>query len=222
MRILIIGAGDIGLPIINHLSGGGNLLTVIEKDEKNCKQIADQADAAIFRGTGTNIEIWKDAGAEKIDAMLALTNDDDVNTEACEIAKKQFGIPFVISRAHQPENMTRMREGGADVVICPSCETRRLFLNALESRFSEILYEEVDLDFKIVIAIVPRNGSIIGKTMKELELSENCRIGSVLRNNSFEFPTESFMSKGEDRVLLVGMSQFVDKAAEKLVNVELT
>jgi trk system potassium uptake protein TrkA len=154
--------------------------------------------------------------------VLALTNDDGVNAEACEIAKKQFGIPFVISRAHQPENMTRIKEAGADVVICPSLETRRLFLNALESRFSEILYEQVDLDFKIVLATVPRNGSIIGKTINELELSENCRITCIMRNSSCEFPTESFMFKGEDRVFLMGMSQFVDKAVEKLVNVELT
>jgi Trk K+ transport system NAD-binding subunit len=50
LRILIVGAGDVGLPIIHYLSERGHLLTVIEKDENHCKHIVDHSDAAIFFG----------------------------------------------------------------------------------------------------------------------------------------------------------------------------
>src|SRR3990170_1451456 len=112
------------MPIIHYLSGKENILTVIEKDEKKCKHISDHADAAIFHGSGSDIEIWKTIEAEKMDALMALTNDDEVNMGAIVIAKGQYGIPLVIARARQPENIPIMKEMGADIIICPSLETR--------------------------------------------------------------------------------------------------
>ena len=222
MRIMIIGAGDTGMPIIHYLSERGHLLTVIEIDEKKCKEISEHSDAAIFKGSGADPEIWKTTEADKIDVLLSLTNKDDINMEACKIAKKQFGIPIIIARAHQPENITQMKDSGADIVICPAQETRRLFLNALESLTAETLYEYTTNDFKIVIVVVPPHGSIIGKTIDKINIPENCKIASIFRNGAFLFPTESFIFKGDDRILLFGSVKCVEEAVEKLRNVEIT
>lgn len=219
---MIIGAGDIGMPIIHYLSERDHLLTVIESDEKKCKEIVNQADAALFNGSGTDLEIWKNAEADKMDALLALTNDDEINIKVCQIAKSQFGVPFVIARAHQPENMMKMKQSGADIVICPSQEARRLFLNALESLTAETLYEDTTANFKIVKVTIPPNGSIIGKTVDHLYVSENCRILSIFRNGELVYPTTSFVFKGGDKVLLSGSLEFVEKTVEKLRNVEVT
>jgi trk system potassium uptake protein TrkA len=219
---MVIGTGDIGMPIVHYLSETGNIVAVIEKDEKKCKHIADHADAAIFRGSGTNLRIWKSAEAEKADALFAVTNMDDINARVCEIAKKQFGIPFVVARARQPESMEKMREAGADVVICPSLETKRLFLNALESRSVETLYEKDSIGYRLAMVTVPSNGSMIGKRVEQLDLPENVRIATVFRNSSFEFPLHSFMFKGGDRVLLTGSKEETVKVAEKLRQVEVT
>jgi len=219
---MIIGAGDIGMPIIHYLSERGHLLTVIEKDETRCKHISDHADAAIFKGNGDDQEIWKNAEAAKMDALMALTNNDRINITACRIAKKDFGIPFVIARAHQPEYVEKMKEAGADVALCPSLETRRLFLNAIESRTAETLYEKQRADFKLVMVTIPQNGAVIGKTIDQLNLSENCKVAIVFRNGTFIFSTESFMFKGEDRALVMGSSENVERIVEKLRNVEIT
>jgi len=222
LRIVVIGAGDIGMPVIHYLSEMGNILTVIEKDEKRCKHISDHADAAIFKGNATNPKIWNSIEADKADALFVLTNSDDANIKACEIAKKQFGIPFVIARAHQPESIDKIKEAGGDVVICPSLETRRLFLNALESRSAETLYEKDAANYKLVAVTVPPNGTIIGKTLGKIDFSENCRIATVFRNGGFEFPAQSFMFKGGDRVLVLGTIEDVEKATKKLIDVEVT
>jgi len=219
---MIIGAGDIGMPIIHYLSERGHLLTVIETDERKCKEITNHSDAAIFQGSGANLEIWQNIEADKVDALLALTNDDEINIEVCKIAKNQFGIPFVIARAHQPENIEKIKEAGADVAICPSQETRRLFLNALESLTAETLFEQSTADFKIVKVTIPPNGSIIGQTIDQLGFSEECRIIGIFRNGELVYPTKSFVLKGRDRVLLSGSLEFVEKIVEKLRNVEIT
>jgi len=222
LRIIIIGAGDIGMPIIHYLSERGHLITVIEKDEKRCKHVANHADAAIFNGTGDDPEIWKKIEADKMDALMALTNNDKINIAACGIAKKDFGIPFVIARAHQPEYVERMKEAGADFSFCPSLEVRRLFLNAIESRAAETLYEHQPTNFKLVIATIPQNGSTIGKTIRQLNFSEKCEAAIVFRNGSFVFPEESFVLKGGDRILLLGSTERVEKSVEKLRSMEIT
>lgn len=222
MRIIIIGAGDIGMPMIRYLSGRGHLLTVIENDEKKCKEIAEHSDAAIFNGNGTDLEIWKNIEADKTDALLALTNDDETNLRVCQIAKSKFGIPFIIVRAHQPENIEKIREAGADIVICPSLETRRLFLNALESFSIETLYEDQSADFKITKVTIPFNGSIIGKTIKQLGVSEECRIICVFREGVLVYPAKDFVFKAKDKVMISGPIKLVDKNVEKFVSIEQT
>lgn len=219
---MIVGAGDIGMTIIQYLSERGHLLTVIEKDEKRCKHIVDHADAAIFQGCGDEKEIWKNLEADRMDALMALTNNDKTNITVCEMAKRDFGIPFVIARAHQPESLVLMKEAGADIAICPSIETRRLFLNAIESRIVETLYEQVTIGFKLVMVTLPQNGAVIGKTRDNLDVSEKLRIASVFRNGTFVFPSESFVFKGGDKVLLLGSSDSVEKATEKLREAEIT
>lgn len=222
---MIIGAGDIGIPITRYLSERGHLVTVIENDEDACKEVAEHSDASIFKGSGADSEIWKNAEADKMDTLFALTNNDEINLKVSQIAKRQFGIPFVIARAHQPESINKIKEAGADVVICPSVETRRLFLNALESLTTETLYEHSSADFKIVRVTIPPNGCIIGKAMNQLvstHIMEKCRIVGIFRNGELVYPTRSFMFKGKDRVLLSGSLDFVDKIVEQLQSIEVT
>ena len=219
---MIIGAGDIGMPIIHDLSERDHILTVIDMDDKRCKEIANHSDATIFQGNGTDLEIWKNIEADKIDALLTLTNDDEANIRVCEIAKKRFGIPLVIARVRQPENKAKSNEAGADVAICPAEETRRLFLNALEGLKAETLCEYTTENFRVTMVTVPPDGGIIGKAVDQLDIPDNCKVVSVLRNGTFVFPTESFVFKGEDRILLLGSSELVGKASEKLRNVEIT
>ena len=222
MRAIIIGAGEIGMPIIHYLAMRGHMLAVIEKDEDRCKHIANHSDAAIFCARGDLQKIWKDAEAEKADVLMALTNDDEVNAKVSRIAKRDYGIPFVIARAHQPENINKIEEAGADIAICPSQETLRVFLNALESHTVDTLYVSQSLKFKIAIVTVPSNGIAIGKNLDQIGVSANCEVANVLRNCSFLFPEESFVFKSGDKVVVTGSLDNVEKLVEKLRNVEIT
>ena len=222
MRAIIVGAGDIGMPIIRYLSKRGHVLAVFEKDEERCKQIANQADAAIFCASGDIQHIWKNAEAEKADLLMALTNDDEINAEVSRIAKREYGIPFVIARVHQPENFEVIKEAGADIAICPSQETLRVFLNALESRVAETLYESQLQKFKIVIVRVPSNSVIIGKDLGQLGVPADCEVANVLRNGSILFPDKPFVFKGGDKVVVTGSIEEVEKLVEKFRKVEIT
>ncbi len=219
---MIIGAGDIGFPLIDYFSEKGHLITVIERDEERCKNIADNADAAIFKGNGDDQELWKSLEADKMDALMTLTNDDKTNFTVCKIAKENYGIPLVIARVNQPKNLSEMKSAGADIAICPSIETRPLFLNAIENENVETLYERAESGFKLVMVAVPQNGQVVGKNIEMINHSGNVQVASVLRNGTYIFPSESLIFRGNDKVLLLGSSMDVEKAAEKFGRVEIT
>jgi trk system potassium uptake protein TrkA len=219
---MVIGAGETGMPLIKHLSERGHILTVVDKNEEICEEVSDCADAAIFQGSGTDSELWNSFGAEKMDALLALTNDDEVNAKLCRTAKQQYGIPTVIVRVHEPENVPIMKDAGADVTICPAQETTRLFLNALENGTKDTIYELEEANFKAIAATVPVNGSIIGKTIEKLGLPDNCRISCVIRNQATIFQDDSLTLKGGDRVLILGQVEAVDKIADKIMYEEIS
>jgi len=222
LRILIIGAGDVGLPIIQYLSIKEHRITVIELDEARCRQVSEKADAAIFHGSGSDPEAWKTIEAESMDVLMALTNDDAVNTGAIKIAKEQYGIPFVISRARQPENVSDMKKMGADVAICPSQETLRLFMNALEGMNTVTLCQYQSADFKSVMVTVPINGSVIGKTLEQLALGEGCSVAAVIRGDKHIPPSGSFVFMGNDKALILGSIEQVERVANILREIELT
>ena len=222
MRILIIGAGDVGMPIIQYLSGKEHRLTIIEANDARCKQISEMTDATIFQGSGSNPDVWKTVDAENMDVLMALTNDDAVNTDAIKIAKEQYGIPFVIARAHQPENIAEMMKRGADVAICPSQETRRLFINALEGMTTVTLCQYQSANFKAVIVTVPINGSMIGKTLDQLSLGDECKVATVIREDKQVQPSGTMIFMGRDRVLVLGSTECVERAVNKLGEIEFT
>jgi Trk K+ transport system NAD-binding subunit len=95
-------------------------------------------------------------------------------------------------------------------------------LNALERLTAETLYENSTSKFKIVMATIPLNGSIIGKNVNELDLPGDCKLSSILRNGTVLFPQKSFVFKGGDKVLLLGVRNSVEKITEKLKAIEVT
>ena len=98
--------------LIRHLSSNEeNKLTVIEKKKERCKEVSNKFDATIINEDGSNPEIMKKAEASQADLMVVATDDDRVNIAATRNAKKEFGVPRVVSLANSPKNKERLKGG---------------------------------------------------------------------------------------------------------------
>src|SRR3989442_11666021 len=222
MRTLIVGAGRIGMHLIGYLSSNDeNQLTVIEKKGERCKDVADKYDATILNEDGSKADILKKADASQADLLLAATDDDRANLATTRAAKKEFGIPRVIAVANSPKNKERLKEAGADVVICPVDLALRDFENVLSKDRSITLMYRTDPDLRVAETTIPMNASIIGKKIHEIEIPEKCRITLVTRNNEFVFPDSDAELLSGDRVILMGDASSVQKTVELLRNAEL-
>ena len=102
MRILIVGAGKIGITIAGHLIAEGHDLVIIDRDEEVLKRCEDTLDALCIHGNGANAQTLIDAGAKKTDVIVAATASDETNMLCCLIAKR-LGAKYSIARIRDPE-----------------------------------------------------------------------------------------------------------------------
>lgn len=221
MRTLIVGAGRIGMHLIQFLSSNEeNMLTVIEKKKERCKEVSNKFDAIIINEDGSKPEIMKKADASQADLMVVATDDDRVNISATRQAKKDFGVPRVVSVANSPKNKERLKEAGADVVICPVELALRDFENVLSKQRSITLMYRPELDLRVAETTIPLNASMIGKKIHELKLPEKCRVALVSRNDQYVFPDMDVELMSGDQVLLLGDAPSVQQAVELLKSSE--
>jgi trk system potassium uptake protein TrkA len=79
MYIIIVGAGDIGMPLIEIATGGGNEVVVIESDESRAEMAASEYDALVLNEDATVKDVLEDAGAGGADAIICTTEQDATN-----------------------------------------------------------------------------------------------------------------------------------------------
>ena len=102
MKIVIIGAGKIGMYLASCLSEDGNSVTLIDSDAKTVEDAVNAIDVNGVMGNGVNITVQKDAGVNKCDVLIATTGSDEINMLCCLIAKK-LGVKRTVARIRDPE-----------------------------------------------------------------------------------------------------------------------
>ena len=93
MKVIICGAGEVGKTLAQHLLKENNDITIIDQSEENLKEIKEHLDVNTYVGFGSQPSILDKAGAKNAEMLIAVTQSDEVNMIACEVANSQFNIP---------------------------------------------------------------------------------------------------------------------------------
>ena len=125
MKIIILGAGQVGRTAAHQLSREqANAVTVVDTNDEILRDLQDRLDIRTVAGNAAHPAILEAAGGEHADMVVALTNSDEVNMIACQVAHTLFGTPTKIARIRAADYSLRHRlfeEGGlhVDVMISP-------------------------------------------------------------------------------------------------------
>ena len=121
MRIIIVGAGKVGLALTRHLSVD-NRVTVIDQNAQLIENIINIYDVMGVCGNGASYEVQKEAEADKAELLIATASSDEINILACLVAKK-LGVQHTIARIRNPEYEKQLRfmreELGLSMAINP-------------------------------------------------------------------------------------------------------
>ena len=173
MKIIILGAGQVGGSLAENLSSEANDITVVDTDEARLRELRDRLDIGVVSGAGSHPDVLMQAGIEDADMLVAVTNNDETNMIACQVAHSLFRTPTKIARVRQ---QLYLREEYAplfsadhmpiDVIISPELEVakavaRRLLLpgkNNLAAEAEELarsLLDKVGLGGHAEAALAP-------------------------------------------------------------------
>ncbi len=106
MRVIVVGAGEVGFQLAKCLSMEGIEVVMIDTDKEKLQRISDELDVAMIEGEGGSPSILKEAGADDADILLAVTNMDETNMIACLVARAMFQIPRNVARIRNLEYLS--------------------------------------------------------------------------------------------------------------------
>ncbi len=149
MHIIIAGGGHIGERLARLLLAENHDVVIVENAESRSKELATELDALVILGDCASMDVLKDAGIDKADALMATTHDDKTNLITCRIAKS-YNVPHVVSRVAEPDNDRLFLDLGIDATI----DTTHLLVGAMRNALSG--------DSKIVAGI----GNDMGRIMQ--------------------------------------------------------
>ncbi|MDR0768138.1 MAG: Trk system potassium transporter TrkA [Methanosarcinales archaeon] len=212
MKVVVIGAGEVGYNIAKVMSNKNDVI-VIEKDADRAAR-ANELDVQVTVGNGANADLLKSLPA--FDLFVAVSNNDEVNILSCLTAKTiSKGKAKTIARVSNPDYIqkpvSQRPEVGVDVMVCPEL--------SLASEIAELLYirgavnVEVFAEGKVEMIefIISESNPIVGKTFKELSLSQSCTVGAILRSGDVFVPDGDSFLMPNDHVIAIAKTEDVEK-----------
>ena len=119
MKVVILGCSLAGALVASWLDSDKNDVSVIDSKENSFNRLPKDFKGKKILGLGIDVKILTQAGTEKADAFLCLTNSDNTNIMAAQLVKQRFKVPRVIIRVYDPQTAKAFREMGLDI-ICPT------------------------------------------------------------------------------------------------------
>ena len=102
MKVVIMGCGRVGSQLAGLLAADGHTVTVLDSDAYSFRRLPPDFNGTALVGNGLDEEVLKRAGIEEADAFVAVTQGDNRNVMAAQIAKHIFNVPRVICRIYDP------------------------------------------------------------------------------------------------------------------------
>lgn len=140
MRIVLVGAGEVGYSVAKNLSADGHDIVIIEENNERADRAESTLDVMVVRGNGARPSVLAKAGiaqdGTEVSMLIACTNRDEVNLMACWIAKR-MGVPHVIARAvglEFTDNEGWARGLGIDMLVSPERSVAKEIEELLEVR----------------------------------------------------------------------------------------
>jgi trk system potassium uptake protein TrkA len=208
MKILIVGAGDVGLQLAKQLSQRHDL-TLIEADHKKAVSAANLVDAILVEGNACSPSVQRKADFSSMDMVAAMTSTDEVNILACEMAK-QAGVTTTICRVRnyefiEDETRDSFCRMGVDFMIHPERETANEIIQLIKQQIPSNAISVADGRIQLTGLVLMRESPLVRIPLKDLraEFSDfPFRIVSVLRKD------KTFILGGND-ILFPGDKIFV-------------
>ena len=228
MKILILGAGQVGASVAATLAREDDDITLVDTDANSLHKLQDHYDIRTVQGLASHPDVLERAGAADADLVLAVTNSDETNMVACQICHTLYNTPTKIARIRTPEYLTKpelfSNEAIAiDVLISPE----QLVTDYIERLISHPNALQV-LDFadglvQLVAVRAFHGGPLVGNPLRELRKhipKTETRVAAIFRNGKAILPEAETVIEADDEVFFIAASKDIRSVMAELRRLE--
>lgn len=206
MHIIVVGCGRVGSQLADFLANEGHDVVVIDKDQRAFRRLGATFNGVTMRGIGFDQDVLKEAGAEKADALAALTNLDNTNMMIAEVATTLFGIPQAVARLYNPEREKTYKKLGLEYVCGTTLVAEKILEKIIKKRISHLSFEG-----GIGVIEFKAGKKAAGKKVGEIEIPEEFKISAILRDDISLIPTSETVINEDDTLVVTTKEESICK-----------
>ncbi len=211
MRIVILGAGQVGATLAKNLVQEDNDITLVDMNGDKLRGIQHRLDIKTLKGCASHPNVLKNAGIEQADMLIAVTNSDEVNMTACQIAYSLFRTPNKIARIRSrhyydyPDIFTNDHVP-IDVCISPEKLITEHIAKLINYPGASNVFDFLEGNLVLVSVKLPKKSALIGKTIEQLkEKLRDIQAGvvAIFREDSALYADIFEVIKKNDEILFI-------------------
>ncbi len=211
MKIIILGANQIGSPLAETLANEANDITVVDPDEDKLRELKDRIDIGTVTGMASHPDVLERAGGEDADMLIAVTDSDEINMVACRVAYSLFQTPKKICRLRHTAYLEQDKLFGkhglaVDVVISPELIVSNYITRLIELPGALQVLDFADGKAQLVAVKAHYGGPLVGQELRLLRQhmpSIETRVAAIFRRDRPIIPEGSTVIEADDEVFFI-------------------
>ncbi len=209
MKVVIIGSGKVGRSIIRHLSAEKHDITVIDNNKQSLEHTSNAHDVQCVFGNGALKQIQLEAGVNKADMFVAVTDKDELNIVCC-LTAKLLGAKSIVARIRDTDYVGEYdflrEELGIEFIVNPEQASAEELRNILRFPFAMQVYNFNKGKVSSVEIKLPVESKLCGMTIRDIAKEYNAGIhfAGVMREEKAYIPNGDFVLQAEDYIVIVG------------------
>ena len=224
MKILILGAGQVGSTVAESLVGEANDITIIDLDGDKLRLLQDRLDLRTVVGNAAHPSTLEQAGIKDADMLLAVTQSDEVNLVACKLAASLYNTPTRIARIRAIDYLNREELFNqdnfcVDFSICPEQILTEYIVKLIE--FPEALQVQKFSQGKAALVAVRayRGGPLVGQPLSFLRTDMpqvEARVAAIFRQDRPIIPEGNTVIEEGDEVFFIAASENIRSVLKEM------
>jgi trk system potassium uptake protein TrkA len=211
MKIIILGAGQVGGTLAEHLASEANDITVIDTNADLLRALGDRLDIRTIQGHGAFPTVLRQAGADDADMLVAVTNSDETNMIACQIAYTLFHTPTKIARVRAAAYLTRPElfkneHIPIDVLISPEQLVTNYIKRLIEHPGALQVIDFAEGKVQLVGVKAYYGGPLVGQQLRQIRQhmpNVDTRVAAIFRRDRPILPRGDTVIEADDEVFFI-------------------
>jgi trk system potassium uptake protein TrkA len=228
VKIIILGAGQVGSNLAESLVAENNDITVIDLDTTRLALLQDRFDLRTVRGHAAHPSVLKQAGAEDADMLVAVTQNDETNLVACRIASTLFNVPTRIARIRSNDFLGLVpgflaEHFGVNDVISPEEEVTNTLRRLIEHPEALQVLDFANGKVRLVAVRAYHGGPLVGHELQDIKRhmpNVECRIPAIYRRDRGIVPKGITVIEPGDEVFFLARKQDIPSVMRELRRME--